>query len=184
MLTPCTISWLFGKWKRTEGFTTSSIFTGKDKSECDINCEWLWSHLYLHCCSCASGMLCFAYMHFAHTRDREWHQWKCIFSLLHLCTFVYCVPNKMSHHFISWVHFIIHSSGIHTLRVYCTLNAWMLSTLESNRAWAYFTRSWHRSDGGVSQEACHWLMAGTVTWEKWSQIASSSTPWINASRAI
>ena len=108
MLTPCTISWLFGKWKRTEGFTTSSIFTRKDKSEYDTNCEWLWSHLYLHCCSCASDMLCFVYMHFAQTRDREWHQWKCIFSLVHLCTFVYCVTNKMSHHFISWVHFIIH----------------------------------------------------------------------------
>lgn len=47
MLIPCTISWLFGRWKRTEGFTTSSIFTGKDRSACNTSCEWLQSHLYI-----------------------------------------------------------------------------------------------------------------------------------------
>ena len=101
---------------------------------------------------------------FSHTRDIGNGIRENVDFLLCICVHL-CIVYKMSH-FISWVHFItliIHSSGIHTLRVIGTLNAWMVSISESNHAWAYFTRSWHRSDGGVSQEACHKLLVFLFT---------------------
>ena len=103
------------------------MFTGKDRSACSTSCEWLQSHLYLHCilwfylCKW-HAMFCLSALWTCRHRITSEKIFSCAFAL-HLS--MQCVPKKMSDHFTPWVHFIvlqlgiIHPSGIHTIHVMC-----------------------------------------------------------------